>query len=423
VTRIKAPLVDELQRKAFEYFRKETNSANGLIADKTQEGSPASIAATGFALAAYTVGVERGWMTRAEAVRRTLATLRFFEASPQSTRPHATGYRGFYYHFLDMTTGRRAGRCELSTVDTAFLLAGMLTAAVWFDGNSSDERDIRGLADALFRRADWPWAQNGGATVTHGWRPEKGFLRARWRGYDEALLLYVLGLGSPTYPLPADSYAAWSATYQWKRVYGHTFLYGSSFFLHQFSHLFLDFRGIQDAFMREKGIDYFENSRRATLVQREYAIRNPHGFKGYGPDFWGLTATGGPGRAVRTVDGVRRRFFGYAARGVPYGPDDGTIAPWSLLASLPFAPSIVLPTLAHLRRTYPDSVGPYGFNSGINLTFSGETPAHYGVNLGPVVLMAENFRSDHVWRLMRHCPPVVTGLKRAGFSGGWLGPA
>ena len=213
-------MLDKLQQDAFGYFLHETNRANGLVADKTKPDAPASIAAVGFALAAYPVGVERSWMTRTEAAERTLAALRFFWTSPQGTAPDATGYNGFYYHFLDMKSGRRAGGCELSTIDTAFLLAGMLTAAIYFDQDRSDEREIRKLADALYRRANWQWARNGGATITHGWKPESGFLKYRWEGYDEALLAYVLGLGSPTYPLSLESYSAWTSTYEWKEIYG-----------------------------------------------------------------------------------------------------------------------------------------------------------------------------------------------------------
>ena len=192
--------LERLQCESFNYFLHETNPANGLVRDKSAADWPASIAATGLALAAYPVGVERGFMTRAGAVERTLATLRFFWNSPQGPEPDATGYHGFYYHFLDMQTGRRAWKCELSTVDSAFLLAGALTAGIYFDADTADEREIRTLADALYRRADWQWAQNQGATVTHGWKPESGFLKYRWEGYDEALLLYTLGLGSPTHP-------------------------------------------------------------------------------------------------------------------------------------------------------------------------------------------------------------------------------
>ena len=193
--------LDALQRQTFDYFVYEVNPLNGLVVDKTQVGAPASIAAVGLALSAYPVGVERGFITRAEAIERTLATLRFFRNSSQSKDAEATGYKGFYYHFLDMKTGKRVWKCELSTVDTAFLLAGMLTAAAYFTNEAADEREIRTLADELYLRADWQWAQNGGATVTHGWKPESGFLPYRWQGYDEALFLYLLGLGSPTHPL------------------------------------------------------------------------------------------------------------------------------------------------------------------------------------------------------------------------------
>jgi len=422
--------LDSLQRHSFDYFLRETNPANGLVADRSQPGSPASIAAVGFALAAYPVGVERGWMTRADALSRTLALLRFFWASPQNITPDATGHKGFYYHFLDMSTGKRAGLSELSTVDSTFLLAGMLAAAAYFDHDDQDEQAVRTLADALYRRADWAWACNGAATVAHGWTPEGGFLPYRWSGYDEATLLYVLGLGSPTHPLPAESFTAWTSTYEWRTIYGHELLYGGPLFIHQYSHIWLDMRGIQDAFARAKGIDYFENSRRASYVQREYAIRNPLEFAGYGENFWGLTASDGPGWTKRRIKGIERRFFDYMARGAPYGPDDGTVAPWAVAASLPFAPEIVLPALLHFQDAHPQVNGEYCFKCSINLSFSDEADSgshtgwtsryHFGINVGPVVLMCENHRSDFLWRLMRTCPYVVTGLQRAGFTGGWL---
>ncbi len=417
-----------LQRHAFEYFVHQTSPLNGLVADKSQLGSPSSIAAVGFALACYPVGIERGWITREDAVERTLAVLRFFRNSPQDTTPDATGYKGFYYHFLDMTTGRRASGSELSTVDSGFLLAGMLTAAAFFDQDDELECEIRELTDLLYRRVDWQWACNGGATLTHGWTPENGFLPYRWEGYDEALLLYVLGLGSPTHPLPVESYAAWASSYQWKTVDGYEFLYSGPLFIHQYSHCWLDLRGIQDAFMRDRGIDYFENSRRATYAQQTYAIRNPLDFIGYGTNFWGLTASDGPGPTTRVIGGVERTFFDYIARGAPYGPDDGTIAPWAIVASLPFAPEIVLPAIQHLQEAYPQASGEYCFRCSVNPTYSSESGAglpwisdhHFGINLGPVVMMCENFRSDLVWKLMRASPHIETGLRRAGFTNGWL---
>ncbi len=421
--------LERLQSKAFSYFAHETNPANGLVIDKTAPDWPASIAATGLALASYPVAVERGFVTRDAAVERVLATLRFFWNSPQGTEADATGYHGFYYHFLDMQTGRRAWQCELSTIDSAMLLAGALTAAVYFDADAVDEQEIRSLADALYRRVDWRWALNDGATLTHGWKPESGFLRYRWQGYDEALLLYVLGLGSPTHPLPESSYAAWSTTYQWRQSYGHEYLYSGSLFTHQISHIWIDFRGIQDAFMRDKGIDYFENSRRATYVQRQYAIANPLKFAGYSRDCWGITASDGPGPDTIKVDGMERRFFGYLARGVPNGPDDGTIAPWAVVTSLPFAPEIVLPAIDYLVREVDWKVGHrYGFKATFNRTYPHKpenrygwiSSWHYGINQGPINLMIENYRTGLLWRLMRNCPYIVNGLRRGGFTGGWL---
>ena len=418
-----------LQRQTFDYFLNEASPVNGLVIDKTAPDWPASIAATGLALAAYPVGVERGFMSRAAAVERTLKTLRFFWNSPQGPEPDATGYRGFYYHFLDMRTGRRAWHCELSTVDTTFLLAGGLTAGVYFDRKAEDEEEIRTLADRLYRRADWQWAQNNGDTVTHGWKPESGFIKYRWEGYDEALLLYVLGLGSPTHPLPESSYAAWASTYEWMRCYDIEHLYAGPLFTHQLSHIWIDFRGIKDAFMRAKGIDYFENSRRATYVQQKYAIENPLKFVGYGDCCWGITASDGPGPDVVKVNGIERQFFDYIGRGVPYGPDDGTLAPWAVVASLPFAPEIVLPVIhAFIHELNLKSDNPYGFKSTFNLTFPKNSggphgwvsPWYYGLNQGPVVLMIENHLTGLLWQWMRHCPHLVTGLRRAGFSGGWL---
>jgi hypothetical protein len=419
--------LDELQTSAFRYFLEGANRANGLVLDCTKKDWPSSIAAVGLALSVYPVGVERGWIPREEAAGRCLTALRFFAGSDQSGGPDATGYKGFYYHFLDMQTGRRHWRSELSTVDSAFLFGGMLVAAAYFDRDSDEEREIRDLATKLYRRADWVWATNGGATVTLGWTPEDGFLSDRWEGYDESLLLYALGLGSPTYPLPEESYRARTVKCQWREIYGTEYLHAGPLFTHQYSHMWIDFRGIQDAFMREHGIDYFENSRRATHVQREYAIRNPNEFEGYGDVCWGLTACEGPGPATLRIGGRERTFYDYVARGVPDGPDDGTIAPWAVVASLPFAPEIVLPALAYFEEA---EIGrhAYGLEATFNPTFPSESerdwgwlsPWHFGINEGPIVLMIENHRSELLWGWMRKCPFLVEGLRRAGFRGGWL---
>lgn len=424
-------LLDRLQRDTLRYFLDEANPDNGLIPDSTRLGAPSSITAVGFALAAYGVAVERTAITRSEAIKRTLVTLRFLGDSPQGSARDATGYRGFFYHFLDMESGRRASRSELSTIDTTFLIAGALAAAAFFDRDTSDEREIRALAEGLYRRVDWQWAQNGGLAVSHGWTPERGFLRYRWEGYSEAILLYVLGLGSPTYPLPAASYLAWTETYRWKRLYGHEFLYAGPLFIHQLSHVWIDFRGLQDDYMRGPGIDYFENSRRATLVQQQYAIRNPRRFKEYGELCWGITASDGPGPAIRRIDGVVRNFFDYRARGIPFGPDDGTVAPWAVVASLPFAPEIVVPTIRNLLDTYPEMMGDYGLMCSLNRTFrngaDGDAGWHsngyYGLDQGPIILMIENHRSSLPWEWMKRSPYIVKGLRRAGFAGGWLSEA
>jgi hypothetical protein len=261
-----------------------------------------------------------------------------------------------------------------------------------------------------------------------GWTPESGFLPYRWEGYSEGLLLYVLALGSPTSPVPATSYDAFTSTYDWKNIYGYGVVYAGPLFIHHFVHMFLDLRVIQDAYMRRQGSDYFENSRRSTYVQQQYAIRNPHLFAGYGEHCWGLTASEGPGLEVVVIDGTERHFLGYAARGAPYDPDDGTLSPWVVITALPFTPEIVLPTITHISQTYPQLQGPYGLTCSFNPTFRGAGAAangwfstqYYGLNEAPIVIMIEQSRSGLLWTLMKRCRPLITGLQRAGFSGGWL---
>ncbi|MEO7494586.1 MAG: glucoamylase family protein [Massilia sp.] len=421
-------LLKSLQKDSFGYFLHEVNPLNGLVKDKTADNWPASIAAVGMALTVYTIGVERGLMARSHAVRLTLATLRFFANSEQSEAPDATGYKGFYYHFLDMESGRRAWHCELSSIDTGLLIAGVLTAAQYFDGDDPHEREIGELAELLYRRVDWQWMLAGSSLICHGWRPEHGFLQWHWEGYDEALILYLLALGSPTFPIAPESYESWTESYEWKTIGVIDYLYAGPLFIHQMSHLWVDFRGLRDTFMARHDSDYFENSRRATQVQRQYAIDNPMGFAHYGEHCWGVTASDGPGDVVLKVDGVERRFFDYLARGVPYGPDDGTLAPWAVAACLPFAPEIVLPTIAHFQRLRLREVNPYGFKASFSPTFPAPegrhvgwvSPYHFGINEGPTVIMIDNYLHDFPWKRMRHNPYLVAGLQRAGFQGGWL---
>src|SRR6187455_3132202 len=285
----------QLQRTTVLYYLHETNPDNGLVRDKTDPDAPCSIAAVGLSLATIPVIVERGVVIRKFAAKIARRRLRNLLDLPQGTAPDAAGYKGFFYHFLDIDTGRRVWDCELSTLDSAFLFAGALTCATYFDADTEEEAEVRSLVDALYRRAEWDWACNGGPTLTHGWKPETGFLPYRYEGYHEGLLLYLLALGSPTHPLPPESYNAYCATYQWKAIYGRELLHSDPLFTHQLSHLWIDFRGLRDEFMRAHDSDYFENSRRATYVQREYAIHNPRQFVGYCECCWGFTACDGPG--------------------------------------------------------------------------------------------------------------------------------
>jgi hypothetical protein len=429
------PLSDDallkLQRDTFGYFLHETNLHNGLAPDNTRKGAHSSIAAIGLGLATYPVAVERNYISRSEAVARVLTTLRFFWNSEQSPERDATGYKGFYYHFLEMESGRRAWSCELSTIDSAILIAGALAAAFYFDQEREQEQEVRKLADDLYRRMEWPWVLSDSGKILMAWQPEGGFLPWCWEGYNESILLHVLALGSPTHPLPEETYKAFTSTYLWQEIYGRELLlnhYSGPLFIHQLSHIWIDFRGIQDEFMRDKGIDYFENSRRATYTQQAYAIRNPNRFRGYGEYSWGISASDGPGPAELKLNGIERQFFGYEARGVPFGPDDGTLAPWAVVASLPFAPEIVLPTLRYFNDAYPEMTSEYGFKCSFNPTFrdgdSSEkgwiSKGYYGLDQGPVVLMIENYLSELLWNLMKRCPYIANGLRRAGFSGGWL---
>ena len=419
-------LLDHLQHAAFSYFLKTFNPANGLIADTSRENAPCSIAVVGFALSVYPIAVERGWMARADAVERSLAALRFFRHSDQSGEPRASGYKGFYFHFLDMHSGVRVWNSELSMIDTALLLAGALTSGSYFAANTNEEIELRELVDVLYRRVEWCWAQAGKSTLRQGWKPECGFLNYGWDGYNEGIVLYLLALASPTHPIGSGQYEAWTATYQWENLYDIDFLYAGPLFVHQFSHAWVDFRGIRDRFMREKRSDYFENSRRATEVQREYARRNPHGLRGYDEDCWGLTACDGPSQLLPEGAGERRDLSGYAARGVPYGPDDGTLSGWAAVASLPFAPEIALRAVRSMRERYPEMLTSDQYASGFNPSMGATDRAawvsegHFGLDQGIVVMMIENHRSGMIWRLLREAPVLRRGLRRAGFRGGWL---
>ena len=409
-------ILETTARRAFGFFERHTNTENGLVADSSRAHSPASIAATGMALTLYPIAVERAWWNRSHSLELTLKTLRFFANSGQSQKPDSTGYHGFYYHFLDIQSGQRTWKSELSSIDSALLLCGFLTAAAYFDRDTRAEREVRARAGELCARADWNWMCADGPAVALGWKPKRGFLPYAWRGYNEGLLIQILALGSPTHALPASAYDEWCSTYRWKTIYDKNYLYAGPLFIHQFPQMWLDLRATQDQTMRAHNSNYFENSRRATLVQREYAIRNPRGWRGYGEHSWGISASEGPGPDSQMFGGKLRHFYGYAARGVPWGADDGTLAPWAALASLPFAPEIVLPMLHRFHNENLD------FEATHNLSFDNwQCPVQLAINQAPMVAMIENYRSGLVWELLRGLPIVESGLRRAGFEGGWLG--
>jgi hypothetical protein len=421
-----AVLLDQLQQAAFGYFLEYVNPDNGLIADTSLPGAPSSIAATGFGLSAYPVGVERDWMSRGDAATRTLVTLRFFAESPQGREKNATGYKGLYYHFLEMRTGQRTWRSEISLIDSALLIAGVLTAAAYFNQENEVEAEIRSLAAMLYARINWTWALDGKGAFWLGWKPRSGFLPHRWESYSEAIILYVLALASPSHPIGRESYDAFAEKFDWMTVEEKPLLYAGPLFIHLFSHAWIDFRGIRDEAVAAKDTDYFENTCRAIAVQRDYAISNPGGFAGYGADMWGLTSCDGPLRPRRLQDGRRQRFSGYAARGAPFGPDDGTIAPWAPLACLPFEPEAAISATRHVVSTYPGVIREGRFLGSFNPSVPGKTTEGWlnsrsvGLDQGVLVMMIENHRTGLLWNLLRESPVIRRGLKRAGFSGGWL---
>ena len=414
--------IDDLERRTFRWFWDTANAKTLLVPDRWPTKSFSSIAAVGFGLTAYGVGAERGYVTREQARDRVLATLQSLLAMPQG--PQATNvsaYRGFFYHFLDMDTGARFKQVELSTIDSTWLFAGALFCQSYFDRDDPKEKAIRDAAEQLFARAEWDWAQPRPPAITMGWYPESGFHTHDWRGYNEAMMVIILALGSPTHAVGPDAWDEYTKTYKWGSFYGQDHVLFAPLFGHQYSHMFIDFRGIQDVYMRANGIDYYENSRRATISQRAYAIDNPGQWKDYGQNIWGLTACDGPGDV--TVSG--RTYHSYTARGATAGDirDDGTIAPTAAASSIAFTPEISIAAIEEMQRRYGSSLyRQYGFADSFNPTFNnGWFDVDYlGIDQGPIIVMIENYRSGLVWETMKKNSHVVQGLKRAGFAGGWL---
>ena len=433
-------MLDDLERRTFNFFWETTDASSGLAPDRWPTPSFCSVAAVGFALTGVCVGVSRGWITRAQGRDRVLTTLKTFRDAPQGPQASGTaGHQGFFYHFLDMGTGTRFARCELSTVDTALLLAGMLCCQSYFDGSDTDESRLRAQVDDIYARVDWSWAQVRPPLIGHGWHPETGFIASDWKAYDESMLVYLLALGSPGKALDRSAWDAWTSGLNaaWGQEYGQSYVRFPPLFGHQFTPCWVDLRGVQDDFMRGKGMDYFENSRRATLAQRAYAIANPQGWAGYGADIWGVSACDGPADVVRDFGGRSRKFISYAGRGMGLY-DDGTIAPYAAGSSIAFAPEVVVPALTAMKQRYGSEIyGRYGFVDAFNpsfaftdvkLTHGRIAPGvgwvdtdHLGIDQGPLLAMLGNYRGEVVWQAMRRNAHLRRGLERAGFRGGWLG--
>ncbi len=416
-------MLDSIQHKTFLFFLNEHHPEKGIVKDRAALWAPASIAATGFGIPSFAIGAERKWITRKQAADITLKMLRFFAGSVQSTDTNATGYKGFYYHFLRMNTGTREWKCELSSIDTGLLMMGVIFARNYYNADNDTENQIRSLAAILLGRMEWKFMQLSATSkhphaISMAWTPENGLLNFGWSGYNEGLFLYILAAGTGMENVN-QSYDSWLSTYEWKTPYkGLSHVAFPPLFGHQFSQAFIDFRGLGDKYMKEKGIDYFENSRRATYVQRRYASDNPKGWIGFDSLCWGITACDGPGDKFNFGN---KKFEGYAGRGTS-GPDftiaeDGTIAPYASISSLPFAPEIVFPTMKSMNEKYGSKIwGKYGYYDSFNLTAKWVDNDFLGIDEGPMLMMIENFRTGLVWNYVMKDPIIQKGLNTLGFE-------
>jgi hypothetical protein len=414
--------LDTLQYRTFKYFLDEINPENGLVKDRSTATSPATIAAVGFAVPVWAIGAEKGWITREYAARLTLSMLNFFSGSDQSDDKFATGRIGFYYHFLDMKTGKRFWNCELSSIDSGLLFCGMIFARNYFINSNVVENQIRNLAKKLLDRADWKqWVMSEESKypnqICMGWE-EKGFHTTGWFGYTESLFLYVIAAGM-NLPNPEKAYASFQSTYRWREPFKKEFAHVvfPPLFAHQYSFLWLNPFGLTDSYMNQKGIDYAENSRRAVYVNREYSIVNPMKWAGYDSLCWGLTACDGPGEKFNYGD---KRFTGYAARGSAgldsTENDDGTLAPTAPGGSIPFAPEICIPALMNISGKYKNVWGKHGFTDSFNPTLNWVDTDDLGLDQGPIVLMIENYYNGFVWKYFMKDEIVKKGLKKLGFE-------
>lgn len=428
--------LDTIEKAHFKYFI-ENSEASGLTMDSSRKDTSSSIAAIGFSLTSYVVAAERGYILPQDARSYCLKTLKTLWALPQGPGTSGvSGYRGFFYHFLDRKTGLRTWNCELSTIDTSLLMAGVLTCGQYFTGKDAEETQIRDLAKKLFDRVEWDWMYRPSGYISMGWNPEpgKGFLASEWSMFCEGPILILLAAGSPTHPVPAEAWSNYCKNYKSDTAYGQDLGGGkkqeriafSPTYGYQYPACWIDFRGLQDPGSKKFGFDYFENARRILMAQYEYALANPMGWRQYGKDCWGLTACDGPGDGKKEYNGKKAEFRGYSARGCPNDFDDGTIAPTAIAASIPYAPDLVIGTLKTWKEKRPEIWGDCGFFDAFNPSFDETKPSGWvdsaclGIDQGPIVVMTENYRTQFVWDLMKHNSVLRRGLQRSGFTGGWL---
>lgn len=384
-------LLEELQRAITRFFWEAASPYTGLVKDRSRADGHdprdvASIAATGFGLSALCIAGRRGYLDPKKVRERVLATLRFLA----SRMPNK---HGFYFHFVNMHTAERVWQCEVSTIDSAILLCGVLTCRQHFD-----DPEIRRLATEIYERVDWPWVLTEGNLISHGWKPESGFLKPRWDTYNELMMLYLLGLGSGTHPLPVETWHAWKRpvwNYEGNRFIGSQ----APLFVHQYSHAWFDFRSKRDRYA-----DYFENSVVATRVHRDWCIGLSKRFPHFGPDLWGITASDSAG--------------GYVVWGGPpaMGPLDGTLVPCAAGGSIPFLSRETIRVLRTMRERFGKKVWKrYGLIDAFNPQTNWYNPDVIGIDLGIMLLMAENARTSFVWETFMKNPEVPRALERAGF--------
>ena len=394
--------LEDLSHRSFQYFWEQANPHTGLVPDRARmDGSPleeshrdvASVAATGFGLTALCIAAERKWITSEQARERVRSTLRFFGHK-------AFHKQGWFYHWMDAKTGDRRWQSEVSSIDTALLLGGILTARQCF----RNDAEIVRLATKIYERVDFRWMLNGHATLlSHGWKPETGFLKPRWDTYSEDAILYLLAIGSPAHPVsPSSWYAFWRDRYRYEG-YAYFTTIGVPLFMHQYSHAWIDFRGRRE--IKGDRIDYFENSINATMAHRAFCINLSREFPGYGPNIWGITAS----------DSAK----GYLAwGGPPRDPAiDGTVVPSAAGGSLMFTPELSIAAL----RTMKDKYGPrvyvkYGFIDAFNPNTGWIDRDVIGINAGIILLSAENLRTGNVWRWFMLNREIPHAMKRIGLA-------